>query len=98
MLRVRGQPGGTLPLAQPSLREQLGREEVCLPGPCLGVCSPLRQPESSPLVEEPAWWWQDGGYGMGFWGPGAGGGFLLWPREEFLQAAVGERLPWNLGV
>lgn len=98
MLRVWGQPGGTSPLAQPSLRGQLGWEGAASRGPALRYVHLSSRPESSPSVEEQAWGQQHGDYGMGFRGPGAGGGFLLWPREEFLQAAVGERLPWNLGV
>lgn len=31
-------------------------------------------------------------------GSKGGRGFLLWPWEEFLQAAEGQRLSWNPGV
>lgn len=63
---------------------QTGRREgagaaAASPGPCLGWRGPAR--------------W--GSWEAGMWGPGEGGGFLLRPREEFLQAAAGER-PWNL--
>lgn len=69
----------------------------CLPEAAFGCVRPSEPPESSLLVEEPAWWGSRETR-AGVWGPRSGRGFQLWPREEFLQAAVGERLPWNLGV
>lgn len=50
----------------------------------------------------PAWGWRSQlGGGAGRLGCGVQereGASRYGPREEFLQAAAGERLPWNLGV
>lgn len=87
---LRGGRAGPCPGSDQSERMRWGRG--CLSRPCRGVSPPA---SVLPSMEESAWW---GSSEAEAWGPEEGGGFLLWPPQEFLQAAVGERLPWNPGV
>lgn len=101
----------SLAQAQGVGRGKSGRQglRVSQAGPVLAQTSQREGAGAAAASPGPAWGWRSqrgggagrlrwGSWEAGMWGPGEGGGFLLWPREEFLQAAVGERLPWNLGV